>query len=208
MSDEADKTFALEQYRRFGTLLSQMEARNLTVKYRHLCNSGGFLDLPMAHLDMVRCGILPLGVYPSQVCRRLPGIAPVMRVKCRLAAIQNIQPGDTIGYGMRYQAESPRCIGILPIGYGDGFPRLRNQGWVLLHGRKAPIVGANAMDAIMVDLTEIPQAKVWDEIVLVGRQAPEEISVHHVAQWGQTVSYDILCRWRARLPRVYLDSTP
>src|SRR5262249_30576428 len=179
-SDETDKGFALLQLERFQAVLEIMNKLGLHVKWRHLCNSGGFLDLPQAHFDMVRLGILAFGVYPSAVCRRITGIEPVMTVKARISAIQKLEPGDSVGYGMRYTAESKRRIAVLPLGYGDGFPRVRNQGYALIHGRRAPLVGGVAMDAFMVDITDIPQARVWDEAVLMGRQGAEEISVHEV----------------------------
>ena len=203
-SDETEKTFARLQLARFHEALDDLAARGLSVGLRHLCNSGGFLDLPEAHFDMVRLGILPLGVFPSAVCRRIPGLVAVMSVKARLAAIQNLQPGDHVGYGMRYTAASPRRIAVLPIGYGDGFPRVRNQGWALIHGRRAPVVGGVSMDALTVDITDIPEAKLWDEAVLMGRQGDEEITVHDLAQLKNSASYDVLCGWRGRLPRVYL----
>lgn len=206
MSDETDKTFALLQLGRFQEVLDHMRARSIPVRYRHLCNSGGFLDLPQAHFDMVRLGILPLGVYPSQVCRRVPGLQPVMAVKSRVTSIKEIQPGDNVGYGLRYTAPAPRRIGVLPVGYGDGYPRVRNQGHVLVQGLPAPVVGANSMDALMVDLTDIPQAQLWDEAVLMGSQGTREISAHDIARWGGTVSYDVLCGWRWRLPRVYTQA--
>ncbi|HWH72579.1 MAG TPA: alanine racemase [Candidatus Sulfotelmatobacter sp.] len=203
-SDELDKSFALLQLAHFQEALDSMTQAGVALKLRHLCNSGGFLDLPQAHFDMVRLGILPLGVFPSSVCRRIPGIAPVMTVKARIAAIQHLQPGDSVGYGMRFTAASPRRIAVLPIGYGDGFPRVRNQGCALIHGQRAPIVGGTAMDAIMVDITDIPAAQLWDEAVLMGRQGLEEITVHDIAKLKNSVSYDVLTGWRARLPRVYL----
>ena len=202
-SDETDKGFALLQLERFHEVLRGIEQGGLRVKSRHLCNSGGFLDLPQAHFDMVRLGILPLGVYPSAVCRRIPGIEPVMSVKARIAAIQMLKPGDCVGYGMRYTAISPRRLAVLPIGYGDGFPRVRNQGCALIHGRRAPLLGGVAMDAAMVDITDIPEAGLWDEAVLMGRQGTEEISVHEVAKLKGSVSYDVLTSWRSRLPRIY-----
>jgi alanine racemase len=202
-SDETDKGFALLQLERFREVLRGIEQAGLRVKLRHLCNSGGFLDLPQAHFDMARLGILPLGVYPSSVCRRIPGIEPVMSVKARIAAIQKLEPGDSVGYGMRYTAASPRRLAVLPIGYGDGFPRVRNQGCALIHGRRAPLIGGVAMDAAMFDITDIPEAHLWDEAVLMGRQGSEEISVHEVAKLKGSVSYDILTGWRARLPRIY-----
>lgn len=202
MSDEADKSFARLQLERFQVVLAELAAHGVQVRYRHLCNSGGLLDLPQAHFDLVRLGLLPLGVYPSQVCRRLPGLEPVMTVKARLVAIQDIGPGETVGYGLRYQAPSCRRIAVLPLGYGDGFPRVRNQGCVLVHGRRAPLVGGVAMDALTVDVTDIPEARLWDEAVVQGRQEAEEILVHEIAQLKQSVSYDVLTGWRARLPRV------
>ncbi len=202
-SDETDKGFALLQLERFQEVLRLMEQLGLRVKWRHLCNSGGFLDLPAAYFDMVRVGILAFGVYPSAVCRRIPGIESVMTVKARIAAIQKLEPGDSAGYGMRYTAASRRRIAVLPLGYGDGFPRVRNQGCVLVHGRRAPLVGGVAMDAFMVDITDIPEARLWDEAVLIGRQGAEEISVHEVAKLKNSVSYDVLASWRARLPRLY-----
>jgi alanine racemase len=204
-SDEADKTFALQQLARFEQALREIAGQGLAVKVRHLCNSGGFLDLPQAHFDMVRLGILPLGVFPSSVCRRIPGIEPVMTVKARLVALQALQPGDSVGYGMRYTASSPRRIAVLPIGYGDGFPRVRNQGCVLVQGRRAPLVGGVAMDAITVDITDIPEAQLWDEAVIMGRQGGDEITVHEVAKLKNSVSYDVLTNWRARLPRIYVN---
>ena len=205
-SDETDKTFARLQLERFNRFLRDLTGRRISVKYRHLCNSGGFLDVPQAHFDMVRLGIITFGVYPSSVCRRIPGIEAVMSVKARIAAFQKLQPGDHVGYGMRYTAPSPRRIAVLPVGYGDGFPRVRNLGFALIHGCRAPIVGGVAMDATTVDITEIPQAQVWDEAVLMGRQGNDEISVHDLARLKNTVSYDVLTGWRQRLPRVYLKS--
>jgi alanine racemase len=202
MSDELDKSFALLQLARFNEVLAGILAGGVRLKYRHLCNSGGFLDLPQAHFDMARIGMLQFGVYPSKVCRRIPGIEPIMSVKARIAGFQNIQKDDVVGYGMRYQAPSARRIAVIPVGYGDGFPRVRNQGCVLVNGRRAPLVGGVAMDALTIDVTEMPEARLWDEVVLMGKQGNEEISVHELAQWKNSVSYDVLAGWRARLPRI------
>ena len=201
MSDETDKTFANLQFTRFSDVLRELEQANVPLKLRHCCNSGGFLDLPHAYLDMVRVGILMHGVFPSTVCRRIAGIEPVMSVKARIAAIQKLKPGDVVGYGMRYTAAGERRIAVLPIGYGDGFPRVRNDGCALIHGRRAPLVGGVAMDAITVDITDIPQAQMWDEAVIMGRQGDEEITVRDVARLKNTVTYDVLTNWRLRLRR-------
>jgi alanine racemase len=200
-SDETDKTFANLQFARFSEVLMALEQQKIPVKLRHSCNSGGFLDLPQAHLDMVRVGILLHGVFPSQVCRKIAGIEPVMSVKARIAAIQKLKPGEVVGYGMRYTAATERRIAVLPIGYGDGFPRVRNEGGALIHGRRAPLVGGIAMDAITVDITDIPQAQMWDEAVIMGRQGGEEITVRDIAKLKNSVTYDVLTNWRLRLRR-------
>ena len=200
-SDETDKTFANLQFARFNEVLRALAARGISVKLRHTCNSGGFLDLPYAHLDMVRVGILMFGVFPSSVCRRLPGIEPVMSVKAKIASIQKLKTGEVVGYGMRYTAPSARRIAVLPVGYGDGFPRVRNQGGALIHGQRAPLIGGVAMDALMVDVTDIPEAQKWDEAVLMGRQGGEEITVHDLAKLKNSVSYEVLTGWRLRLRR-------
>jgi alanine racemase len=153
---------------------------------------------------MVRLGILPTGVYPSAVCRRLPGLQPVLSVKTRIVTIRNLQAGQIYGYGLRYRAPGPRRIGVLPIGYGDGYPRLKNCGHVLTHGYPAPVLGGVAMDALGIDLTAIPQAVLGDECVLLGNQGEHAVTAREIAEWGQTVVYDILAGWRHRLPRVEL----
>lgn len=205
MSDELDKTFANLQRARFEEALDGLAKRGIVPKIRHISNSGGFVDLHDARYEMVRVGILPLGVYPSKVCRRLEGTAPVMSVKTRIVHIQNLQAGDKVGYGMRYTAPDARRIAVLPIGYGDGFPRVRNEGAVLIAGKRAPLVGGTSMDAITVDITEIHQAKLWDEVVVMGTQGAEMIDVNEVAALKKSVSYDILTNWRHRLQHVYVD---
>jgi alanine racemase len=200
-SDETDKGFANLQLSRFNEILRALEELKVPVKLRHTCNSGGFLDLPDAHLDMVRTGILMYGIFPSQVCRRIPGVEPVMSVKAKIAAIQKLKPGEVVGYGMRYKTQDERRVAVLPIGYGDGFPRVRNEGYALIHGKRAPLVGGIAMDALMVDITDIPQAQMWDEAVIMGRQGDEEITARDIAKLKNSVTYDVLTGWRLRMRR-------
>ncbi len=205
-SDELEKGFARVQRQRFEDGVAQLRALDIQPRQIHQCNSGGYLDLPDAHFDTVRIGLLAQGVYPSAVCRRLPGLQSVMSVKARIAALQDLEPGDTVGYGMRWTAARRSRIGVLALGYGDGYPRLRNEGQVLVHGRRVPLVGGVTMDALMIDLTDLPEAGPGDEAVLMGRQGEEEISAHDLAQWKRSVSYDVLTGWRRRLPRVYLGA--
>ena len=203
-SDELEKAFAQTQLARFEQCVATLRAAGVRPKLVHHCNSGGFLDLPNAHFDVVRVGLLAQGVYPSSVCRRLPGLRPVMSVKARIVAIQELEIGDTVGYGMRWRAEQPSRIGVLSLGYGDGFPRVRNEGGALVRGQCAPIVGGVTMDALMIDLTAVPAAQVGDETVLLGRQGDAEITAQEIAALKRSVSYDVLVNWRARLPRRYV----
>jgi alanine racemase len=207
-SDEIDKTFANLQAARFDSVIRALEEKGVRVPLKHLCNSGGFLDLPRAHHDMVRVGILQHGIFPSEVCRRIDGIAPVMSVKTKIAAIQKLKAGESVGYGMRYTATGERRIAVLPVGYGDGFPRVRNEGCALIHGQRAPLVGGVAMDALTVDVTDIPQAQMWDEAVLMGRQGGEEITVRDLAKLKNSVTYDVLTGWRLRLQRQVVNPIP
>jgi alanine racemase len=135
----------------------------------------------------------------------VPGLEPVLSVKARFVAVRTLQAGDVYGYGLRYRAPGPRRIGVLPVGYGDGYPRLRNAGHVLAGGRRAPLIGGVAMDAMGVDLTDAPGVGLWDEAVLLGTQGDAEITAHDIAAWKGSVSYDILAGWRARLPRCLVD---
>jgi alanine racemase len=205
MSDELDKTFARLQLSRFNEVLARAQDAGINPRFRHICNSGGFLDLPEAHFNLVRIGILPLGVYPSKVCRRLEGIAPIMSVKSRIAAVKELKPGDHVGYGMRFTAEKRMRSAVVPIGYGLGFPRVRNQGHVLIHGQRAPLIGGVSMDAITVDISEIIDAKPRDEVTLLGRSDQQEITIHDIATLRNSVSYDAMVSWSSRLPRRYLQ---
>ena len=202
-SDELDKGFARTQSQRFEGVLKCLSAQDIRPQWIHHCNSGGVLDLPDAHFNRVRVGLLAQGVYPSEVCRRLEGVLPVLSLRARLTAIQELEIGDTVGYGMRWRAERPSRTGVLSVGYGDGYPRLRNQGQVLLHGRRVPIVGGVTMDALMIDLTDVPEAQLGDETVLLGTQGTDCITVQELARLSGTVTYDVLAGFRGRLPRVY-----
>ena len=202
-SDELDKGFARTQSQRFEGVLERLAILSIQPQWIHHCNSGGVLDLPDAHFNRVRVGLLAQGVYPSEVCRRLEGVLPVLSLRARLTAIQELEIGDTVGYGMRWRAERPSRIGVLSVGYGDGYPRLRNQGQALLHGRRVPIVGGVTMDALMIDLTDVPEAQLGDEAVLLGTQGTDCITVQELARLSGTVTYDVLTGFRARLPRVY-----
>ncbi len=208
-SDEADKEYANKQWQRFYGILERLDNKGILPPLIHACNTGGYLDLPQAHGNMVRLGILPTGVYPSKVCRRInmdeQVLKPVMTVKTRIAFLKVLQPGDCTGYGMHFMAEHETKVAVLPMGYGDGYPRLRNKGYVLIKGQKANIIGGNGMDAIMVNVSKIPDVKVGDEVILLGKQEDEEITAVMLSDWAGTVTYDILAGWSKRMDRVFVS---
>lgn len=207
-SDEALKDHANLQWKRFSDVVESLEREGILPPLVHACNTGGYLDLPHAHGNLVRIGILPCGVYPSKVCRRIEiegrELKPAMRVLARIAFIKTLQPGDTLGYGMHFTAERVTTIAVLPVGYGDGYPRLRNKGFVLVNGERAPLVGGNAMDATMLDITGIEGVKAGDEVVLLGGQKSEEITAMELADLAGTVTYEILAGWTRRMDRIYI----
>lgn len=202
MSDELDKSFAREQLKRFGMVRKSVMESGITKLDFHTCNTGGYLDIPEAHFDRVRLGILPLGVWPSKVCRRIDGIKPAMSVRARLATVRELKQGDNAGYGLRFRAPKAMKLGVIPVGYGDGYPRVRNEGHVLIHGKAAPIIGGNAMDTTLVNLDGIPEAHQWDRVTLMGEDGDASITAHDLAGWKKTVSYEVMSGWRSRLPRI------
>lgn len=205
MSDETDKSYANIQHQRFVSVLDALKNTDINIELVHMSNTGGLLDLPHAHFTMIRSGILHLGVYPSLVCKRIEGLTPIMSVKASIPALRQLREGDRVGYGMHFTATKPMHIAILPIGYGDGYPRVRNEGYVLIHGQRCPVVGGNAMDATMVDVTHLSNVAIGDEVMLMGGQGEEWIDPRDLVKWKKTVCYEILSGWRARLPRRYIN---
>ncbi len=204
-ADEADKTSAHRQmaaYRHFAGLL---EERGVQIPVKHCSNSAGIIDLPEANMDMVRAGISIYGMYPSdEVEKKSVPLRPAMSLKSFITYIKPISPGQEVSYGGTFVAPEPMRVATVPVGYGDGYPRnLSGRGHVLIHGRKAPILGRVCMDQFMVDVTEIPEARVDDPVVLIGRDGGEEISVEDLARSCGGFHYEIVCGIGKRVPRVY-----
>lgn len=194
-SDATDKDYANLQLKRFKHCLNSISSfiiqKNPII---HACNSGGYLDLPDAHFNMVRLGILLSGLHPSKNCRQLNHLKTILSLKSKICSIKHFFPGDCIGYGMHYKVKHKQTIAAIPLGYGQGYPRIRNTGHVLIHGQKAPIVGGNAMDACMVDVSHIQNIQLDDEVILIGQQGDETISFDDLALWENTVAYNIMTR--------------
>lgn len=206
-ADEQDLTYAeaqLAAYLRFTEALAEAGVR---LPLRNLANSAGLMELAGARLDMVRAGIILYGYYPSaEVHRERLALNPALSIKARLTCVKRVAAGTAISYGCTFVTKRPSIIATVPVGYADGWRRaLSNRGQVLLGGRRVPIVGRVCMDQFMVDATEVPEAAVGDEVVLLGRQGGEQIDAEELAARLDTISYEVLSALLPRLPRKYLD---
>lgn len=203
-ADETDKQAALQQMERFTGFCDAIEASGIHGFLRHCSNSAGILELPMANMDMVRAGITIYGIYPSdEVSREIP-LVPVMELKSHVVYIKPIAPGTAVSYGGTFVAEHPMRIATIPVGYGDGYPRsLSNCGYVLIRGKKAPILGRVCMDQFMVDVTDIA-AELLDEVTLLGRDGDAAITVDELGALSHRFPYEFVCDIGKRVPRVFI----
>ncbi len=205
-ADEEDKTFTNQQMKRFSNILDVLASDGVKFKWVHAANSAAIIDCPDAHFNLVRAGIAMYGYYPSTAVKRsLVPVEPILQWETKVVHVKDVGKGDSISYGRTFIAERPMRIATLPVGYADGYSRLlSNRGWVLIHGRKAPIVGVVCMDQVMVDVTHISGVKPGDSAVLIGTQGDETISAEDIARLCGTISYEVLTGIGRRIPRIYI----
>lgn len=191
------------QLERFQEILRFYEKCSLPTPMRHICNSGGILNLPDGHMDMVRPGVLFYGVYPGRDLERTLDVKPIATWKSRVSYSKIVPPERPVSYGSLWQAEgSPTRIVTIPCGYADGyFRRMTNQARVIINGKSYPQVGRICMDQFMVDVGD-DEINVGDEAILLGN----DISVEELADWAGTSEYEILTNFSARVPRVYVGA--
>ena len=206
-SDEEDRSHTEKQFAAFSKMKEMLEARGVHVPVCHCCNSAGILAYPDYALDMVRAGIVLYGLYPSQEMKQYPvPLRSAITLKSHIVLIKDVAAGAPISYGGTYVTSETRKIATVPVGYGDGYPRLlSNRGCVLIHGQRAPIVGRVCMDQMMVDVTDISDVKEGDRVILMGRDGEDEITAEELADLCGTISYEIICTLGARIPRQYRD---
>lgn len=196
--------FTHEQLARFETLVQTLRATGVSAPRHHVANSAATFR-GMADGDYARVGIALYGAEPLDAGS--PRLEPVMRWRTAIRRLKELPPGHAIGYGTTFRTTRPSRIATLPIGYADGYRRgLSNRGEVLVRGQRAPIVGRVSMDLTTIDVTDIPDAVLGDEVILLGRQAVHEITVEELAGKLDTISYEVFCGVGARVPRVYRDS--
>ena len=212
-ADESDLTSAGQQLAVFEGFLALLRARGITFPLVTASNSAGILTLPGAHFSAVRLGILLYGLLPSDeigALMRERGLVPhpVMSIRSHVVFVKKIRPGDAVGYGGTYVADSERVIATVPVGYADGYPRnLSGKAEVLIRGRRVPLVGRICMDQFMADVTSVPETVPGDEVVLVGRMGNEEIGIEELAALSGRFNYEFACDITGRVPRVYEDET-
>lgn len=203
-SDAEDLGSARLQLERFLETLTFYEKRSLPTPARHMANSGGILQLPESHLDLVRPGIMLYGVYPSVEARRTVAVEPALSWKSQVVYFKVVQPGNAVSYGGTWQSDHPVRVVTVPVGYGDGYFRaISNKGHVIIRGQRHPIVGRVCMDQFMVNL-EWGTAYNGDEVTIIGRDGDETITAQEVAEWAGTIPYEVLTNLHARVPRVYV----
>ena len=202
-ADDADPSYTLTQLARFREVLSQWEDAGLTrPRYVHAANSAATLRFPEARFNLVRTGIALYGLHPSADAPCPPGFRAALALKTQLAQVKDIGVGEPVSYGCTWVAARPSRIGVLPIGYADGFRRApANWGEVLVRGRRAPLLGRVCMDMCMVDLTDVPGARVGDEVVLIGEQGGDRLTAEDVAARLGTINYEVVSQILARVPR-------
>ena len=208
-ADCIDKTYTKIQYNRFKYVCDELAKKGVKIHTHHCANSATIIDLPQYHWDMVRAGIILYGLAPSdEVDISKTALKPAMSLKCRIMYIKKIKAGDSISYGRKFIADKECTIATLPIGYADGYTRMlsNKNTQVLINGKRANIVGNICMDQCMVDITNIPDVKVGDEVVLFGTQGNEEILADELADKLGTINYEIVCMMARRLPRVYVEN--
>lgn len=211
-ADELDKTHAKKQLTVYQQFAADLAAAGLELPLLNIANSAAIMEMPGAHLDMVRAGIILYGYYPSaEVERERLCLRPALSIKARLTCLKWVPADTPISYGCTFVTERPSLIGTVPVGYADGWRRsLSNRGQVLVAGQRAPIVGRVCMDQFMIDLTDVAaqtrlnmETLAQAEVVLLGEQGQERIDAEEIAARLDTISYEVLSALLPRLPRIY-----
>lgn len=210
IEDTTDHSYAKLQLARFHEAVKKLESIGINIPIKHCANSAATILFPKTHFQMVRIGIAGYGLWPSnetflayskEVGEEFD-LQPALTWKARIAQIKTIPTGELIGYGCTYKTGHETKLAIIPIGYYDGYDRGVKDGYVLIHGKRAPIRGRICMNIIMVEVTDIPEAKLEDEVVLIGKSFGEKITAEQFGDWSGTINYEVTTRINERIPRI------
>lgn len=207
-SDARDKTMANEQMENFRKMQEMLKERGVTIPISHCSNSAAIIDMPKANMNVVRAGISLYGLWPSDEVRKENiDLKPALSLKSRIVFLKELEKGRSISYGATYQTTELQRIATIPVGYGDGYPRsLSGKGYVLIHGKRAPVCGRICMDQFMVDVTRIPEAVEGDEVILIGSDGQERITMEEIGDLSGRFNYEFACDLGKRIPRVYVKN--
>ena len=205
LRDKESRNYTADQTKKFIKSLSLVRKLNFDPPLIHMANSSAIIEELIPDFTMVRAGLMLYGAYPSDDLKDTHlSLKPVMSLKTHVIQIKTIPPETPISYSRTFYTKKESLIATIAIGYGDGYHyRLSNRGKILIQGKKLPLVGSVCMDLIMADVSELPGVKPEEEVVLFGRQGEVTISVEEVAQWADTIPYEILCGISSRVPRIY-----
>ena len=204
-ADELDKTVTNNAFSRYLAFCDLLKERGIEIPIRHCSNSAAILELPEAHLDMVRAGITLYGIYPSDEVVRDKDMLPLMELKSHVSYVKEVPAGTPVSYGGTYITERTTTIATIPVGYADGYPRsLSSKGCVLIKGRRVPILGRVCMDQFMVDVTGM-DVKAGEEVTLMGEDSGEFIGVDELGALSGRFPYEFVCDISMRVPRVYVE---
>lgn len=205
-ADEADKAYTYRQLEAFQDFIRRVEAGEEPIALHHCANSAASMEVPEAAMDMVRVGIAMYGLYPSEEVSRSIPLDPALELKSQVVYVKDVEAGEGISYNHIRHLEHHCRVATIPVGYGDGYPRLlSDKGYVLIRGRRAPILGRICMDQFMVDVTEIPEAAEGDEVTLIGADGGDRIRVEDLSDLCGRFNYEFVCALERRVPRIYRD---
>ena len=205
-ADEKDKSFTKKQIQEFVWMTERLKEKNVRFTYEHCSNSAGIIDVPEANFDIVRAGISTYGLYPSEeVDKTNVKLKPALALKSHVAFVKEIERGTPVSYGGTFVAKEKMKIATIPVGYADGYPRsLSIKGYVLIRGKKAPILGRVCMDQFMVDVTQIEGVSFGDKVTMIGKDGNEILPVEVLSELSGRFNYEFVCDLGKRIPRVYV----
>jgi alanine racemase len=205
-ADATDLTYSREQEEKYNKFCDAITAAGIEVPFRTLANSAAIMRMPSTHFDGCRAGIILYGLYPSHdVDPADLSIKPVMSVKANIVHLKDVPEGFSVGYGRKYISDAPARIATLNLGYADGYPRPYSPyGKVIVNGVVCPIAGNICMDQCMIDVTEVPDVKVGDEVIVMGTDGVNSVTADDIADATGTINYEISCAFGQRLPKVFV----
>ncbi|MDR1496414.1 MAG: alanine racemase [Clostridiales Family XIII bacterium] len=200
-----DPSFTLKQIEYFDRIVASLADMGIRPSIRTIANSAGIMRYPQAHYEVVRSGISLYGLYPApDMNDGTVSLRPVMSVRANIVLLRKVPAGFPISYGHTFYTERESLIGVLPLGYSDGLPRvISGRGRVIVNGVYAPLVGTITMDQAMVDLTDVPGVKEYDEAIVVGSDGALSVTADEIAELSGTVNYEVTTRFGQRLPKIY-----